>query len=425
MSTLHNHRQPFETEIYLSFPGGPSRIAWSALHSDETLLQQTLEKNYKQAATCLCQSISPQKLSIRKRGQKYHLARFPHTAHLHKSTCELYIEPDSLSGRQGYEEGVVQKDLDGATRLKFEFDLYLTDATNKAPLLWSTHYQARSSTPGKSVTLLGLMHEIWDQAGFNRWHPHMAGKRPYSVVYKYCQSAIANITGAGRALSDILYMPQPFQAARLRELLHERDTFYKKFTRKGASTLRFIAMGEVKSIEEHEAGWKLTLRHDLRPYYLSEEIKNDTARRFQRELNATIMSESPDDSRLIAIMLVHPTRNLHATVMGISLMRVTDTYIPVDSQYEKLLADHLIGLYRVFKKPLRFDASKMDVFPDFLLLDTDPITVIEVFGFQGSGEYEARKLKKIHFYRQTPYGFWCWEPQQYSDPLPVLPTATL
>lgn len=71
------------------------------------------------------------------------------------------------------------------------------------------------------------------------------------------------------------------------------------------------------------------------------------------------------------------------------------------------MADHLSRAGRTFVKPLRYDAADA-VFPDFVLLDTDPLTCVEVWGITGREDYDERKRAKQAHYQQaaTPLIEW-------------------
>lgn len=58
----------------------------------------------------------------------------------------------------------------------------------------------------------------------------------------------------------------------------------------------------------------------------------------------------------------------------IVLMHVSENWIPLDSSYEAVVAEKLDAEHRQYVKPMRYDASISEVFPDFYLLDTKAIS---------------------------------------------------
>ncbi|MCE0767389.1 DUF1173 domain-containing protein [Pseudonocardia kujensis] len=89
-------------------------------------------------------------------------------------------------------------------------------------------------------------------------------------------------------------------------------------------------------------------------------------------------------------------------------MLTTRGYLPADSSYEVRMADHSIAAGRPVLKPLRYD-SHNDIFPDFVLLDTDPPTFVELWGVPGRTAYEARRKAKHEHVAATQNPSLEWE----------------
>ncbi len=81
----------------------------------------------------------------------------------------------------------------------------------------------------------------------------------------------------------------------------------------------------------------------------------------------------------------------------IVLMHVSENWIPLDSSYEAVVAEKLDAEHRQYVKPMRYDASISEVFPDFYLLDTksDKPFPMEVFGMATPAYLARKQLKKI------------------------------
>jgi hypothetical protein len=78
-------------------------------------------------------------------------------------------------------------------------------------------------------------------------------------------------------------------------------------------------------------------------------------------------------------------------------MHVSENWIPLDSSYEAVVAEKLDAEHRQYVKPMRYDASISEVFPDFYLLDTksDKPFPMEVFGMATPAYLARKQLKKI------------------------------
>ena len=120
----------------------------------------------------------------------------------------------------------------------------------------------------------------------------------------------------------------------------------------------------------------------------------------------------------MALLAVQATRAGHLAAVDAALMLATATYVPVDSAYELQMADHLVRAGRSFVKPLRYEGGA--VLPDFVLLDTDPHTCVEVYGIHGDADYDRRKQEKRAYYHANGIPLIEWD---VGGPLPRLGAA--
>ena len=79
---------------------------------------------------------------------------------------------------------------------------------------------------------------------------------------------------------------------------------------------------------------------------------------------------------------------------------VSQDYLPAESSFEVAMADKLAAAGRTFTKPMRYESrpGTGPVLPDFVLTDTRPATVVEVFGVTGRADYDARAREKRAYY---------------------------
>ncbi len=94
---------------------------------------------------------------------------------------------------------------------------------------------------------------------------------------------------------------------------------------------------------------------------------------------------------------------VRATMQDGALMETTADFIPVASDLERQVADHLVAEGRAFTKPLRYDADADLVLPDFVLTDTGVAAgwPMEVFG-RDDADYRARRAEKCRCRDETP-----------------------
>jgi len=118
------------------------------------------------------------------------LARFPETGPDHSEDCIYYGVDPGMSGLAGYRRGVVQELDDGKTKIKLKVGLQERPTTapeeeSSAAGAEKKMATARARAGQASMTLLGLLHYLWTESGFNVWAPSMNGKRGVGVVHYY------------------------------------------------------------------------------------------------------------------------------------------------------------------------------------------------------------------------------------------------
>nr|WP_325167714.1 DUF1173 family protein [Escherichia coli]UGK56337.1 hypothetical protein [Escherichia coli] len=110
-------------------------------------------------------------------------------------------------------------------------------------------------------------------------------------------------------------------------------------------------------------------------------------------------------------------------------MLVSDNWIPLDSSYEAIVSRKLDAEHRHYVKPMRYDASASDVFPDFFIYWIHEVISRSRWKFSGCRHpaYLARKeLKKAYYNREYgAYGWWHWDATEKTEyrELPHFPEA--
>jgi hypothetical protein len=99
-----------------------------------------------------------------------------------------------------------------------------------------------------------------------------------------------------------------------------------------------------------------------------------------------------------------------------ALMLTNRHYIPCQSSFELQMADALEAAGRLFLKPQRYDGLE-ETFPDFRLVDTQPHTVVEVYGMVGNAAYDRRKAEKQAIYRANRVPVIAWDTRVPMPPL--------
>ncbi|MGI1188109.1 DUF1173 family protein [Pseudomonas aeruginosa] len=371
--------------------------------------------------TCLCFGRGAKKLAVRHLAgaDGYCLARYPNTGPQHANDCIYYAPDASKSGLQGYAEGVVTESDDGGLRVRLGLGLRKKDPLESAAA--TAQVSTGTSTRRPAMTLLGLLHLLWSEARLNTWYPRMEGKRRLGLVHAKLQETAASILASGSRLSDFLLVAAT-----------DRDKAQ-------------AAANDAKAAEAHRLDRRLVVIAPLAKYTkgaedgigrlpiygfagiplltLSKSLWAGACRSFPAEIAAWKAG-----GRVIAIAITDTPGAGKANVMRLALMAVSERWIPVASSFEADIEQLLRDEGRSYWKPLRFDASEDEVFPDFWLLDTgERETPMEVFG-RSDPSYLQRKNAKIRHYNREfgPSGWWSWDAA--ADPKgitrPALPERT-
>ncbi|MGH3429152.1 MAG: DUF1173 family protein, partial [Mycobacteriales bacterium] len=325
---------------------------------------------------CLC-STPALRLVIRERAGRYHLAVWPTTGHRHATACAFYRVDDAYSGRRF--GGVATSD--GAISVRLDRPLSL--AVQGKPTEHSDGRSRRSAsstnaTAGSGrVTLLGLLHLIWEEATLNTWNP--AARRGWDILRDHLIDALATVNVDGVDLDTSCHLPPRDVSTDADKTLN--DAAYRVF-RSGLGndgrTERFgLVLDEIRSVEpatsEHDL--HVSLVHLADPLQGTPQLEARLRGSYKRAFAAV----EHKIGRQFALCLVKRRDNRSVALLDMAVMVTNSEAIPVDSSYELAMADHIVASRRTVFKPLRYD-RKEAVLPDFLLTDTDPATYVEVYG---------------------------------------------
>ncbi|MEV5703572.1 DUF1173 family protein [Actinoallomurus sp. NPDC052274] len=136
-------------------------------------------------------------------------------------------------------------------------------------------------------------------------------------------------------------------------------------------------------------GMRLSIRHLRSRLFASTRL----ADRLKRSYRAAFAEAAGAGARRVGLFLVERAATGRLNVVDATFMLTTASYIPGDSSFELAMAGHLAAAGRSFVKPLRYDGDA--VFPDFIVIDTDPHTYVEVYGIRGRVGYELRRRRRI------------------------------
>lgn len=366
-------------------------------------------------ALCLC-TAPPRKLVIRTVGKRHFLAVWPHDGHLHHYACPFHRDEVTSSEDGAGAEPAVKETSDGFD-IATDFPLERVNALdNAADATRSKPDKAPAKRPTRArMGLLGILHHLWVEARLNHWSA--LGKRDWWRLTQALLPVLEQGSLGKRPMVDWLYLVPEFSFSRKNFIEAAWSGFRGRLDPpEHAGDVRFgLVLGEAKLFELSAYGYKLQLRHFPIPLFMSFALREKLATSYPRAFHRIGGDEL---QRVVCLCLVELTPRGNLNVIDSALMATSLHYIPVDSSYEAQLAHKLVEECRSFSKPLKMDKAESTL-PDFVLSDTSPPYVLEVFGMT-SAAYLERKAEKLDIYRKEAKPVWSWNVEHERRP-PKLP----
>ncbi|WP_280309887.1 DUF1173 family protein [Nocardia abscessus] len=347
-------------------------------------------------AVCLC-SPSGLRLVIRcSRAGRHHLARWPGEGQRHAPSCPFHEMDKGLSGRVVYGESAIRETVRGVS-IRLEIPLV---TGSPAVSTGGAVSAGESGRVRRSVSLFGLLCWLWESARLNAWHPGLR-RRGWADCYAALGDGISDTTINRIEVARALYTVAPFTPDSAEATADAFDRFLAGLT----GGRRGLVLGELvdttptgRGTPANPGSIRYKLAHSRRPLYVGHRL-DERARRSYRSAFSKAVQRI--DHRRIVLAVVERSRGGHAAVVDLAVLLTSRQYLPADSSHEVSMAAALVDAGRSLVKPLRYDAEESVVFPDFILTDSQPATVVEVWGLPGRADYEARKAVKLTEYRES------------------------
>lgn len=370
-------------------------------------------------AACLCTTPHPP-LVIRRRtapeGDWFLLATWPNHGTAHAPGCRFHHSEADYAAARAQRLAAAQVGADGFS-VKPDFSLALRLVPASPPQPREQAAVARGpKTQRATMGLLGLLEFLWGQAGLHR-HAGGAGRLWGEVQSRLLQAGSRGRLGEHK-LADRLFVVPPFDVARKALLDAQWKGFVARFVRGKDAVPLFLVLGEIKATARAGRSVGTDLRHFAHRLFMSFSLATELARRYPA-VEARLGQSSPD-GRAMGLYLVEVSDRGNLWVHDAALMLVSRDYLPADSSHEARLADALVDARRVFEKPLTAPADRP--LPDFVLHDTQPATVMEVWGM-ATDAYQLRKQEKLQAYAAAGMPVWEWDAVKQAE-IPVLPAAS-
>ncbi len=348
------------------------------------------------------------------------IKRMPNSGGQHAPACDSFEPPAELSGLGEVMGTAIQENPEvGQTALKLDFSL--TKIAGRAAPTPNGQEADSVRTDGNKLTLRGLLHYLWEEAGFNRWSPGMAGRRSWYVIRRYLLTAADGKVAKGDALGDSLYIPEPFSLEHKAEIEQRRMAHLGKARAmdKGGRRLMMV-IGEVKEIAPSRYGYKIVFKHlpDFH-FMVNEDLHKRLRKRFDMEL---ALWDAMETTHLMAIGTFGVGASGVASLEEVALMLVTENWIPFDSTYEKAVIDAMTQSGRRFFKGMRYNLPPSRPLACVVASDTEPLPVAMYVLPPGSNDDYINALTALM--EESKLGRWLWRAGEGEMPaLPELRAA--
>lgn len=387
-------------------------------------------------AICLCLGDSnSRKLAIKRVGGDFVFARYQDTSHHHLRKCQFYGPSRTQSGLQGYTQEAVREHPEGGLAITLarglQAPLQAADKESRA----ATQRYAGQSVRRNTMRLGGLIDLLWEEARLNRWDsskPKYWDLRVGTALLREAEKIhIGHLT-----LDQALLLPAQ-RSDRPKSLTSEHQRNLKVVAYGREHNLRLIAISPLAQFDPVRDSWANVSagieapaqrqEQQLRlgtPYGIPQlmlDAARSAAVRRSYGIEVAAWKEHKKVYAITQIALREGSPDM-ADVLDVSLLFVSNRFIPLDSSYEGQLEEVLVKAQRSFIKPMRYETED-EVFPDFWLQDMGCEYPMEVFGMN-TDDYLKRKENKHMLYSDRskyPNGWWYWDVPEQSliPPLPA------
>lgn len=355
--------------------------------------------------------------------------RMPDSAQRHHPSCPSY-EPELTQSGLGelIGDSVIEHAPD-AIELRVDFPLARTigKPIPRGERLEPTEIKS----PRHRMTLRAVLHYLFERARLNHWVPAMEGKRNQGVIHKYLMEAAEDVTTKGVRLAERLYVPEPFSEmakdaiaerrhAKL-AVLHSPTDSSEETSERDVQFKMGLLIGEFKTVEPAVQGRKVWVKHmPDTPLFIDGKAWERVERVYGEVLEGRDV-DCKRKPRALMGALIYARRERVYQIHALTLMLVTDQWIPIEALHELPLINELVDQHRRFVKPLRYDASTACSFPNALLLDAGeaPIPLQVVSPFMQAKERSAKDKAIREGEAGQPGIQWIWHTDQPMPPLPV------
>lgn len=378
---------------------------------DQRASQQLLAIAHARQTRPLCQcgvDCGVETYVARTPGGRFIIKRLPNSGPLHHPECDSFDPPQALSGRGSI---ATSEDRDGATVLRLGFPLARGHdhhrSTSNSRSATTRHHRATSG----QLSLEALLHYLWDEAGFTRWSPRMAGKRNWALI-RYHLTRVAEQTVIGdQSLDQLVWIPEPFDRRRRDEIKARRQQAWARLhTQDAAEHRRFgVAVVEWAGIEPARYGQAIKAKQmGWPPFMVDDDVIHALAARFPQ---LDLHTQHPE-GHLVMASTFSLTRSGYPVVEDAAFLAADANWLPYDTSAGHQLLEEAVAAGRRFTTPLRFAMATSQPLPAIVLTDTaEPVAA-----YIATGHKAAERAQ--HAAEDAGVPAWVWRTEHRLPQLP-------
>lgn len=353
---------------------------------------------------------------------EYVLKRMPDTGPHHHPACDSFEPEPGVSGRAELGAAIEEKE-NQPIEVKLGFALSRF-AGRPGPMVGDPSERPPGEVDSKvpKCSLRALVHLLWEEAGLNRWYPRMKGKRWQGTLRKYLMQHAQRVRTKGVSLAERLYVPEAFKVQD-KEAIAERRRQHLAFLHSPEDNVVFkmgVVVGEFNGVEPAAVGMKVFVKHAPDAPLHIDSRSWDRVRRSYGAVMDAVDADVSHKPRVVMAAVIYAAQEGYYQIESMTMMLVSDQWIPVDGVYEIPLIEQLIESDRIFIKPLRYDAKSAAKFPNVLLLDAGDEPV-HMHVINPMADEKTKRAKELQV-QQRGAQAWEWDRMKAMPPLP--PRAT-
>jgi hypothetical protein len=238
------------------------RIGSQVFDEESPAFQSALANAYERKARpiCLCKEQGVP-MYVARMDDQYLIKRMPLTGGDHDPPCESYETPYELSGLGALIGSAIQlHPASGMASLKLDFSLSKT-GSRAAPGPGKEESRAATSA-ARRLSLRGLLHFLWHEAGLTKWTARWADKRHWWNIQWQLTEAAKTMVVKGGPLNDTLFAPEQFRSSNKAAIEQRRAAALAALKpQKTGPRKLMVLVGEVKEFAPVRSGQKLVIKH--------------------------------------------------------------------------------------------------------------------------------------------------------------------